>query len=111
MTANSSSSFTYHNEIKGSKENGQDAIILIAFVAIGKPATAKMIQKYLKDQDRDLEINVVSRSVNNLHSGEKKPAKIIEVFKGQCEVTKRNHVSHYEPINFKVDVNGQIKLL
>jgi hypothetical protein len=85
---------SYHNEIKGGKENSQDSIILSAFVAIGKPASARMIQKYLKGIGINIDINVVSRSVNNLHSKSKKII-FFEVLK--CEVTGRN-VNHCESI-------------
>jgi hypothetical protein len=112
MTVSPNSAKVYHGEIKGEKENGQDAIILSAFVAYGEPATARMIQKYLKVvMNRDLEVNIMSRSVNNLHP--KKPARLIRLDNpAKCLVTGRV-VAYYEPILKlkKVDVNGQIKLL
>lgn len=98
----------YHSEIKGEKENSQDALILSAFVAFGRPATARMIQNYLKSIDYNLEINVMSRSVNNLHKEtEFKKAKIIFMYDGKCEVTGRQ-AKFYEPI-LKLE-NGQTKL-
>jgi hypothetical protein len=98
MTVSPNSIFVYNDEIKGKKENSQDALLLIAFVAFGRPATARMIQKYLREvMDKELEVNVMSRSFNNLHSGKKKPAKIIKVADDKCEVTGRQ-AAYYEPI-------------
>ncbi len=102
----STSIAVYHNEIKGSKENGQDSIILSAFVAFGKPATVRMIQAYLRIIGIDLEINVMSRSVNNLHSGKKREARIVLVLEDKCEVTGRT-AQYYEPI---LKLGEQIKL-
>jgi hypothetical protein len=93
----STSIAVYHNEIKGEKEDSQDSIILSAFVAINKPASARMVQKYLKDIGISLDINVVSRSVNNLHSPKDKEARIILFGACKCEVTGRT-VNHYESI-------------
>jgi hypothetical protein len=95
MTVFPNSIHAYHNEIKGAKETGQDAIILSAFVAFGRPATARMIQKYLRYLGRELEVNVMSRSVNNLHSSD--PARLIKVKDEKCEITKRQ-ATYYEPI-------------
>jgi hypothetical protein len=67
MTVARTSAIVYNSEIKGSKENGQDSIVHSAYVAIGKPASVKMIQRYLAKIEIYLDINVVSRSVNNLH--------------------------------------------
>ncbi len=97
MTVASTSIKVYNDEIKGSKENNQDSIILSAYVAIGKPASLRMIEEYLINIKRPLDINVISRSANNLHDpkeGKKAKIKWVEVKK--CEVTGRR-VNHYEP--------------
>jgi hypothetical protein len=94
---NPNSSKVYHEEIEGVKEESQALTILSAFVAFGKPATARMIQKYLKDIDIELEVNVMSRGVNSLHSGKKMEPAIVWVCNDKCEVTNRV-VSYYEPI-------------
>jgi arginine repressor len=96
MTAHSSI-VTYHNEIKGSKENNQDSIILSAFVAIGKPATARMVQKYLKDIGIEYESSTIARSTNNLHAGKLRKPRIVFVMEDKCEVTKRT-ANYYEAI-------------
>lgn len=54
---------SYHTEIKGKKEDSQDNIILNVIKEHG-PCTARMIQ----DKTR-MEINCVSRSLNNLWPG------------------------------------------
>jgi hypothetical protein len=97
MTVAITSAITYHSEIKGEKENSQDNIIHSAYVALGKPASVKMIQEYLRGIEINLDINVVSRSVNNLHSPKKGKAKIVFVGARSCGVTGRT-VNFYESI-------------
>lgn len=100
MSVSPNSINAYNSLIKGDlKENGQDNIILAAFVAFGRPATARMIQKYLKGTHIDYEVNIVSRSVNNLHGGKdgKKPKRIEKVVDDHCEVTGVK-VAYYEAI-------------
>jgi hypothetical protein len=103
MTVARTSAIVYNSEIKGSKENGQDSIILSAFVAIGKPATARMVQRYLKGIEIEYEVNVMSRSTYNLHTDKMKGDQVIRkarlkfVEDKECEVTGRT-ASYYEPI-------------
>ncbi len=92
----STSIAVYHNEIKGSKENNQDSIILSAYVAIGKPATARMVQKYLKGIGYDYESSTIARSTNNLHAGKIREPRIKWLMDDKCEVTNRT-ASYYEP--------------
>lgn len=87
----------YHNEIKGKKENSQDNLVLSAFVALGKPATCRMVQKYLRGIDYDLESSTIARSTNNIHSGKLKKPQIIFVGEFECEVTGRI-ANHYKSI-------------
>lgn len=97
MTVSANSIKVYHEEIKGNKEESQANIILSAFVAIGKPATARMVQKYLKGIGIELEVNVMSRGVHDLHSPKGKEARITFVTDEKCEVTKRT-AGYYEAI-------------
>lgn len=74
----------YHNEIRGKKENSQDQIILKAIEKLG-PSTCRMIQK-----ETGLEINVVSRSINNLWSGKNgRNVKIKSFGNSCCPITGR----------------------
>src|SRR6478752_2523879 len=78
----STSIHTYYNDIAGKKENSQDALILAAIDKLG-PCTARMIQKEV-----NLEINCISRSLNNLWSGNKgRPVMIFLNKVDVCPVT------------------------
>lgn len=102
MKVASTSIEVYHGEIKGKKENSQDKTILLAFNHIGQPATYRMIQALLKSMGIDWEVNVISRSINNLKGGVKqnKPILIEWVMDDQCPITKRKS-QFYQPIGIR----------
>lgn len=77
----------YHEEIKGVKEDSQAEIVFKAIVRIGRACTMREI----KDKC-GLEINVVSRSLNNLRVKENR----IEYFDADATVNgKTRRVHHY----------------
>lgn len=95
MSVSPTSVINYHNEIKGKKENSQDSLILSAFVAIGKPATVRMIQRYLRGINIEMETSSIARSTNNLHTAEN--PKIVFFNAEKCDVTGRT-ANYYESI-------------
>jgi hypothetical protein len=88
MGVSPTSAKVYHDEIKGEKEESQDHVIYKAMQKFCNPVTARQIQKVT-----GLEINVVSRSVNNLC---KKKEMIELYFTAKCPITGRK-VAHYKP--------------
>lgn len=78
----------YHNEIKGETEKSQDKIVYLALLAMGKPASMRMIQKHLKDNRIELEVNIMSRAMFGLKKG-KNGLKIFFVEDRLCEVNNR----------------------
>lgn len=79
----------YNSEIKGSKEENQDEVILKALLK-EQPCTAVQLEKVLPQ----FKINVITRSLYNLR--EKK--KLIEVyFTAKCKITNRK-AAHYRVI-------------
>jgi hypothetical protein len=96
MTVASTSAIVYHTEIKGYKENSQDQIILKAMIRIGRASTMREIQEATRfEGEKELEINVVSRSLNNLRTKLKK----IDFFDA---VYKNRRVHHYYLIELPV---------
>lgn len=86
MTASANSIHVYHNEIKGTKENTQNELVLSKIKELCKPATARMLQPVT-----GLEINSLSRTLNNLCHKQK----VIEImFSANCPVTGRK-AAHY----------------
>lgn len=94
MTASTTSKIVYNKEIKGKKEDSQDSIILKAMSKIGRACTMREIQELT-----GLEINVVSRSLNNLRT----KAQLIDYFDADF---KGRRVHHY----FIKQVDQQTKL-
>jgi hypothetical protein len=88
----------YHTEIKY-RENSQDRSILVAFSRIGKPATYRMVQAFLNGIGIDWEVNVISRSINNLKGSveKKRPVRIVWVKDDKCPVTGRK-AQFYLPV-------------
>jgi hypothetical protein len=78
----------YHSEIKGETEKSQDKIVYLALLAMGKPASMRMIQKHLKDNRIELEVNIMSRAMFGLKKG-KNGLQIYFVGDRGCEVNKR----------------------
>jgi transposase-like protein len=81
------SSRVYHEEIKGATEESQDDIIHKAIKKLCNPSSMRQIQRVT-----GLEINVVSRSLNNLCQKKQ----IIEMVENlHCAITGRK-VNHYK---------------
>jgi uncharacterized protein (DUF4213/DUF364 family) len=96
MTVASTSIAVYHMEIKGEREDSQDKIILDAMIRIGRAAAMREIQE---ETIPLMEINAVSRSLNNLRTKLKKIDFFDAVYKGR-------KVHHY----FLIDLPVQTKL-
>jgi predicted DNA-binding helix-hairpin-helix protein len=89
---NPNSSKVYHEEIKGTKEDNQDQIILKA-VKTCQPCTYRQIQAVT-----NMEVNVLSRSLNNC-----KKKQLLEVyFSANCPITGRK-ASHYVEKGYSPD--------
>lgn len=86
MTVASTSAKVYKEEIKGAKEDSQAEIVYKAIVRIGRACTMREVQEYTK-----FEINVVSRSLNNLKKADK-----IDYFDADANTKgKVRRVHHY----------------
>lgn len=83
----------YHEEIKGRKENSQDKIVLQTIQKLGT-CTGRQIQ-----ESTGLEINVISRSLNNLWTGKRNNnVPLIEkYFAAKCPLTGRK-VFHFRVV-------------
>jgi hypothetical protein len=82
----------YFEEIKGAKEDNQDKVILKA-IRTCQPCTYRMIQ-----QVTNMEVNVLSRSLNNC----KKKEWVEVYFSANCPVTGRK-ASHYVEKGYSAD--------
>jgi len=101
MTVSNTSKISYHQEIKGEKENSQDQMILKVIQQI-QPCTARMIQKVLPEP---MESSSIARSLNNLWSGKIKTPCIEKYFEAKCQVTQRK-AQYYKIIG---DLNNEIQ--
>lgn len=87
----------YHSEIKGVRQKSEADIIFEAIKKI-MPASGRMLMKAT-----GMEINVVSRALNDLWDKDKK---IQIAFKSICPISKKR-VKFYKT---NTDTNGQYKL-
>lgn len=87
MTVASTSKENYHKEIKGARENSQASKVFQAMKELGRGCTMRQIQ-----EKTGMEINEVSRSLNNLRIKHK----VIDFFDALATYNgKTKRVHHY----------------
>lgn len=94
----------YNSEIKGRKEDSQNEIVFKALKKLGVGSIMRDIQQATKEfnNGKELEINVVSRSLNNLRVKHKR----IDFFDAYTKGNKPRYLHHY----FIIQLNGQTNL-
>lgn len=94
----STSKEVFHNEIKGNKDNSQNKEVFAVIKSFGRACTMREIQ-----EKSGLEINVVSRTLNNLRT----KLKVIDFFDAvSSSGGKPRKVHHY----FIITMNGQVSI-